>query len=111
MQAIEIESNIGLCGLKIKATLKQNAETAGKFLGYFLWHDGASAVYAGGKKAVFNRESPYSSALGHHAKTVLLKVLAPFFDVHSIEIYPHVKQTEEQKFMKFCKSLGMSEDQ
>jgi len=110
-KAITLESNVGLCGLRIVASIKQNAELASKFLGYFLWHDGASAVYGGGKKAAFNRESPYSDALGEHAKAVLLKVLSPFFDVQSIETYGHVKQTEEQKFMKFCKSLGMSEEQ
>lgn len=110
-KAIVLESNVGLCGLKITALLKQNADLASKFLGYFLWHDGASAVFGGGKKAAFNRESAYSDDLGNHARVVLLKVLAPFFDVQSIETYAHVKATEEQKFMKFCKSLGMSEEQ
>jgi hypothetical protein len=111
IKPLVLESNVGLCGVKITASLKQNAETALKFLGYFLWHDGASAVFGGGKKAVFNRDSAYSDALGEHARAVLAKVLAPFFDVQSIETYAHVKQTEEQKFMKFCKSLGMSEEQ
>ena len=110
-KAIKLESNVGLCGLRISATIKQNAELATKFLGYFLWHDGASAVYGGGKKAKFTRETPYSDQLGEHAKAVLSKVLEPFFDVQSIETFEHVKASEEQKFMKFCKSLGMSEDQ
>lgn len=111
LEAIELESNVGNCGLKISASLKPNQNLATKFLGYFLWHDGASAVYGGGKKAAFNRESPYSDALGEHAKTVLLKVLDPYFENISIESFAHVKATEEQKFMKFCKSLGMSEEQ
>jgi hypothetical protein len=108
---IVLESNVGLCGLRISATMKQNAEAVAKILGFFLWHDGASAVFGGGKKAKFGRETPYSNELGEHAIAVLGKVLAPYFDVQSIETFAHTKATEEQKFMKFCKSLGMSEEQ
>lgn len=113
MKAIAIESNVGLCGLKLSVEPKQSAieQAMAKFLGYFIWHDGASAVFGGGKKAQFNRESAYSEQLGEHAKAVLAKVLAPYFENISIETYAHVKATEEQKFMKFCKSLGMSEEQ
>jgi hypothetical protein len=107
---IVLESNVGLCGLKITASLKQNAELAAKFLGFFLWHDGASAVFGGGKKAKFSRDSAYSEDLGKHAQSVLAKILEPFFDVSSIEVFAHVKQSEEQKFMTFCKKLGMSEE-
>ncbi len=108
-----IESNVGLCGLKIAASIKQDAieKLAQKFLGYVLWHDGASAVFGGGKKAKFSRESAYSDELGEHAKATIAKILEPYFGDLSIETYAFVKQTEEQKFMKFCKSLGMSEEQ
>jgi hypothetical protein len=109
----ELESNVGLCGLKISASIKQEAieKLAQKFLGYVLWHDCASAVFGGGKKAKFSRDSAYSNELGEHAKTAIEKILAPFFGDISIETYAFIKQTEEQKFMKFCKSLGMSEEQ
>jgi hypothetical protein len=113
MKAIAIESNVGLCGLRISATLKQNQaqQLAAKVAPYLIWHDGASAVHAGGKKAKFTRETPYSDEYGEHAKAAITKVLEPYFDVQSIETFAHVKQSEEQKFMKFCKSLGMSEEQ
>lgn len=109
----EIESNVGLCGLKISALHNPEAidKLIQKFLGYVLWHDCASAVFGGGKKAKFGRDSAYSDELGVHAKTAIEKILQPFFDDISIETYAFIKQTEEQKFMKFCKSLGMSEEQ
>lgn len=110
---IEIESNVGLCGLRIAASLKQNAEQelAKKTLPYLIWHDGASATFAGGKKAKFDSKSAYSDELGTKAREAINKVLAPYFDVESIETFAHVKQSEEQKFMTFCKKLGMSEEQ
>jgi hypothetical protein len=113
MEAIAIESNVGLCGLKITALPKESEmeKLAAKVAPYLIWHDGASASHSGGKKAKFTRESPYSEEYGEHVQAAINKVLAPYFDVQSIETYAHVKQSEEQKFMKFCKSLGMSEEQ
>ena len=112
-KAIVIESNVGLCGLLISVLLKQNAvqELAAKVAPYLIWHDGASATHAGGKKAKYTRESPYSDEYGTHAAAAITKVLEPYFDVQSIKTFAHVKATEEQKFTRFCKSLGMSDEQ
>lgn len=111
MEAIKLESNVGLCGLRISASPKRNEilKLLPKFLGFWLWHDGASAVFGGGKKAKFSRDSAYSDELGNHAKTVLGEMLGKFCENVEIETFAHVKQSEEQKFLTFCKKLGMSE--
>ncbi len=68
-------------------------------------------MFAGGKKAAFTKESPYSPDLQAHALSKARAELELYFDGLAIEVSEEVKDSEEQKFMKFCKSLGMTEDQ
>ena len=107
-----IKSNIAKCGFKISYSgLKPNEKLAELFLQYHLWHKVQSLMFAGGKKAKFTKESPYSPELQVHAQKVALEELGKFAEDLEIQISEEVKQSEEQKFMKFCKSLGMSEEQ
>jgi hypothetical protein len=108
----KIESNVGKCGFRISyAELKPNEKMAELFLQYHLWHKVQSLMFAGGKKAAFTKESPYSPELAAHALKKAQDELGLYFDGLNIEISEQVKDSEEQKFMKFCKSLGMSEEQ
>ncbi len=67
-------------------------------------------MFAGGKKAPFTKESPYSPELAAHALKKAQDELVLYFDGLSIEISEEVKDSDEQKFIKFSKSLGMSEE-
>jgi hypothetical protein len=110
-KAITLESNISKCAFSISFTgLKANEKTAELFCGYHLWHKVQSLMFAGGKKAKFTKDSPYSPELAAHALSKAQDELGLFFDGLKIEVTEEVKDSEEQKFMKFCKSLGMSEE-
>jgi hypothetical protein len=69
----------GFADCALSATLKQNAELAAKILGFFLWHDGASAVFGGGKKAKYARNTAYSDEFGEHTNRVLAQGSRAFF--------------------------------
>ena len=106
---ISLESNVGLCGLKISASINEDklAAKAQKILGYAIWHEVASAIHSGGKKALFNAKSPFSDALGIMAKEKGEKVLNEFFDDVKIEAFAFEKASPESKFLAFCKNLGL----
>jgi hypothetical protein len=110
-QPITLESNISKCAFSISYSgLKDNPKMAELFLGYHLWHKVQSLMFAGGKKAKFTKESPYSPELAAHALAKAQDELGLFFDGLTIKISEEIKDSEEQKFMKFCKGLGMSEE-
>ncbi len=109
---IVLESNIGKCAFSISVLgIKPDTKMAELFLGYHLWHKVQSLMFAGGKKAKFTKDSPFSAELEAHAKAIALAELGLFFEGVQITTSEEVKASEEQKFMKFCKSLGMSEEQ
>jgi hypothetical protein len=106
---IAIESNVGLCGMKISAKLNKQKLAAGcaKFIGYLLWHDVASAIHSGGKKAQFARNCAFSPELGERAIKEGKEVLGKFFDEVEISAFAFEKPSDEAKFLKFCQSLGL----
>lgn len=110
MEAI-IESNVGKCAFRISFTgLKPNEKTAELFAGYHLWHKVQSLMFAGGKKAKFTKESPYSPELQAHAQKCALDELGLFLEGLQIQTSEQVKDSDEQKFIKFSMSLGMTKE-
>ncbi len=108
---ITLESNIGKCAFSISCLgIKPETKMAELFLGYHLWHKVQSLMFAGGKKAKFTKESPFSPELEAHAKAIALAELGLYFEDVSITTAEEVKQSDEQKFVKFSMSLGMSEE-
>jgi predicted DsbA family dithiol-disulfide isomerase len=111
MEAIKLESNVGQCGFRIafKINKQKLASKASKIAGYVIWHDVASAMHAGGKKAEFSAASPYSPELSARAVKEGEKVLGEFFDDITIETFEKVKETPESKFLAWAKKLGLDE--
>src|SRR5580765_646849 len=112
VEPIVLESNVGKCAFRISFTAaKPESKMAELFLGYHLCHKVQSLMFAGGKKAKFTKDSLYSPELQAHALKIAQDELGKFYDGLEITTTEEVKDTEEQKFMKFCKSLGMTEEQ
>ncbi len=106
MEAI-IESNVGKCAFRISFTgLKPNDKLAEQFAQYHLWHKVQSLMFAGGKKAQFTKDSPYSPELASHALAKANAELGLYFEGLDIQISEEIKDSDEQKFVKFMVGLG-----
>ena len=113
MQKINIETNIGSCGIVVSAEINpeeilKSMKSFGEFL---IWHNAASATFAGGKKAEFKREDKFSAELGEKACKSVVSVLQKhgFVNVQA-SASEHTKLDEKGKFVQYFTKLGMSLD-
>ena len=113
MKAIEIETNIGSCAIVVRAEI--NAEKLSSFaksFGEFLiWHNAASKTHAGGKKAEYSAQSPYSQGYADKACASVVDV----FEKHGFvnikcEASEKVKLDDKGKFVAYMLKLGMSSE-
>ena len=105
---ISIESSIGQCALKIKATLK-NAQAAATLAGQnLLFHKSASKAFPNGEKAVYTRKTPYSDALGAHCIAVVKEAFNGVFEITSIEASAApASLTPKEKWVRDMVKLGI----
>ena len=111
MKAIAIETNIGSCGIAVSAEINADeilkfAKSFGEFL---IWHNAASKTHAGGKKAEYSAQSPYSQGYADKAKASVVSVLEKHGFVNVVcETSEKVKLDDKAKFIRDMIKLGMS---
>ena len=111
MEAIAIQTNIGSCRIEVSAEI--NAEELTKFaksFGEFLiWHNAASKTHAGGKKAEYSAQSPYSEGYAEKARNSVVEVLQKHgFKNVDCKTSEQVKLDDKGKFVRDMIKLGMS---
>ena len=111
MEAIAIQTNIGSCAVVVSAEINaeeilKSMKSFGEFL---IWHNAASATYAGGKKAQFKREDKFSVELGDKACKAVVETLQKHGFVNvKCDASEHTKLTDKEKFVRDMIKLGMS---
>jgi|SRR5215831_950214 len=110
MEAIAIQTNIGSCAIEVSAEINaeeilKSMKSFGEFL---IWHNAASATYAGGKKAEFKREDSFSDKLGEKACNSVVTALQKHGFVNiECKASPFNKLSEMEKFVRDMIKLGM----
>ena len=111
MERIAIETNIGSCAIIVRAEINadeilKSMKAFGEFL---IWHNAASATFAGGKKAEFRRDDKFSDKLGEKACKSVVSVLEKHGFVNVVaNATEHTKPDERAKFVAYFQKLGMS---
>jgi hypothetical protein len=113
MKEILIETNVGSCALVVRAEINveeilKSMKSFGEFL---IWHNAASATFAGGKKAEFKRDDSFSDKLGAKACESVVNALGKHgFTNVRCEASEKVQLDDKAKFVAYMLKLGLSSE-